>query len=191
MRPSIVILTGARNVGKSTVCQKTVDLARAAGYTCNGLLTLKRTGGVLDVVDVQSGVQSGERRPLTADHRSTHTVIQGRFLFDAETIAWGNEVLRLARGCQLLVVDELGPLEIERGGGWQAALDLLREGDFALALVVVRPELVEQLQRRFPPEATTIFTVDAHNRDELSAQIVTMLEAVLNREADGYTHVLE
>ncbi len=167
---SIVILTGARDAGKSTVCRKTVALAQAAGYTCGGLLTLKHAGGTLDVLHLQSG----ERRRLTMDRRTPSTVIQGRFLFDTETIAWGNEVLQRAQDCQLLVVDELGPLEIERGGGWQAALDLLREGAFTLALVVVRPELLAQAQRRFQPQTTLI--VDENNRDALPAQITAMLE---------------
>ncbi len=168
---SIVILTGARDAGKSTVCQKAVALARAAGYTCGGVLTLKHAGGALDVLDVQSG----ERRRLTMDRRTPSTVIQGRFLFDAETIAWGDEALRRAQDCQLLVVDELGPLEIERGGGWQAALDLLREGAFTLALVVVRPELLAQAQRRFEPQVTLL--VDEDNRDGRPGQIAAMLHA--------------
>jgi nucleoside-triphosphatase THEP1 len=167
---SIVILTGARDAGKSTVCRQTVALARAAGYTCGGLLTLKRAGGALDVFDLQSG----ESRCLTMDCRTPSTVIQGRFLFNAETIVWSNEALQQAQGCQLLVVDELGPLEIERGEGWQAALDLLREGAFTLALVVVRPELLAQAQRQFRPQTT--LHVDEDNRDALPVQITAMLE---------------
>ena len=43
------------------------------------------------------------------------------------------------------LVDELGPLELVRGEGWQAALETLAQGGYRLALVVVRPELLDVL----------------------------------------------
>ena len=37
---------------------------------------------------------------------------------DAEVLAWGTRILQQATPCDLLVVDELGPLKFERGEGW-------------------------------------------------------------------------
>src|SRR4030043_156033 len=56
----------------------------------------------------------------------------------------------LARGTSrcLLIVDELGPLELELGQGLVAALAVLNEGAFSLALVVVRPELLDTLREQ-------------------------------------------
>jgi nucleoside-triphosphatase THEP1 len=52
MPARIVILTGERGVGKSTVCRKTVGLAQARQYTCGGILTLSHSNGGRDVLDV-------------------------------------------------------------------------------------------------------------------------------------------
>lgn len=55
---------------------------------------------------------------------------------------------------RLLVVDELGPLEIMRGGGLASALALLDAGPttrYPHALVVVRAWLVEAVRERFEP----------------------------------------
>ena len=41
----------------------------------------------------------------------------------------------------LLIIDELGPLELIHQTGWQAARDVLRSKDYSLGLVVVREEL--------------------------------------------------
>lgn len=41
-----------------------------------------------------------------------------------------------------LVVDELGPLELERGEGLTNAVELLKSGEIKKALVVVRPHLI-------------------------------------------------
>jgi nucleoside-triphosphatase THEP1 len=172
MAARIVILAGERGVGKSTVCRETVARAQARRYTCGGILTLSRPDGARDVLDVRSG----NLCRLTLGTGAGAVVVQGRFRFDPETLAWGNDVLGRAVPCHLLVVDELGPLEIERGQGWPKAFDVLRGTDFALALVVVRPELSAQAQRRLPVGATTVLIVTVDNRDELPDVFLGMLE---------------
>ena len=171
MAAHIVILTGERGAGKSTVCRETIALAQARGYTCGGLLTLRHPDGALDVLDVRSG----DVRRLTLEPETSPAVIQGRFRFDPETLAWGNVVLARAWPCHLLVVDELGPLEMERGAGWLKAFDVLHRPDFTLALVVVRPELVAQAQLELPAGATTVLTVRPDNRDDLPAVLVELV----------------
>jgi nucleoside-triphosphatase THEP1 len=172
MAAPIVILTGERGVGKSTVCRETIARAEARRYACGGILTLSRPNGARDVLDVRSG----SSRRLTLRTGAGAAVVQGRFRFDPEILAWGNDVLARAVPCHLLVVDELGPLEIERGQGWPKAFDVLQEADFALALVVVRPELSAQAQRRLPAGATKVRIVTVENRDELPDVLLGRLE---------------
>jgi nucleoside-triphosphatase THEP1 len=175
MTARIIILTGERGAGKSTICRETIALAQARTYTCGGILTFSRPGGDLDVLDVCSG----DVRRLTLGPGASPVVIQGRFRFDPETLAWGNAVLVHTLPCHLLVVDELGPLEIEREEGWLKAFDVLRRVDFALALVVIRPELVARAQLELPVSATTVITVMPDNRDGLPAVLMEILEREL------------
>ncbi len=175
MSAHIVILTGERGAGKSTVCRETIALAQARRYTCGGVLTLSRPNGALDVLDVHSGYV----RRLTLEPDVSPAVIQGCFHFDPETLAWGSDALAHATPCHLLVVDELGPLEIERGRGWLKAFDVLRRTDFGLALVVVRPELIARAQLKLPAGAVTVLAVSAHNRDDLPGVFLEMLEREL------------
>ena len=113
MTARFVILTGQRRAGKSTVCRETISLAQARDHTCGGILTLQHPGDVLEVVDVRTG----QTRPLTTEVNGDRAVVQGRFRFDPETLAWGKTVLAHATPCHLLVLDEIGPLELERGEG--------------------------------------------------------------------------
>ncbi len=169
MTARIILLSGERGAGKSTVCRETVTLAQAQGYACGGVITSSHTDDVRDVLDVGSG----QVRRLTVDAASA--VVMGRFRFDPQTIAWGNSVLARATPCHLLVVDELGPLEIVRGQGWQKAFEVLRGGDFGLALVVVRPGLLEQVRRMLPASSIEALAVETRNRDELPRVILGML----------------
>jgi nucleoside-triphosphatase THEP1 len=178
MPTNIAILTGERGVGKTTAGHEVVALARPQGYACGGIVTLAQSDGERDVLDVASG----ETRRLTLPHDAKPAIVQGRFRFDPETVGWGNAVLTHATPCQLLVLDELGPLELEQGGGWTKAFEVLHREDFALALVVVRPELVVKAQLRLPSSATTVLKVTPENRDDLPPMLLEMLERVANRQ---------
>ncbi|MGD1993015.1 MAG: nucleoside-triphosphatase [Anaerolineae bacterium] len=169
MKGRIILISGERGVGKTTVCHRIVAQAREAGYDCGGILTL-RTDGPSERIAVD--VRSGERRPLTAREGGIRL---GQFQFSPDTLNWGTETLARAAPCDLLVVDEIGPLEIERQEGWVVALDLLRMGQFELALVVVRPELVHDVQMQLPSSAPTVVTVTPENRDQLPEGLLGML----------------
>jgi len=168
----VIVLTGERGVGKSIVCRETIALAQARRHTCGGLLTLRRPDGTLDVLDVHSGYV----RRLTLEPDESPVVTQGRFRFNPATLAWGNDALARTTACHLLVLDELGPLEMEQGQGWQRAFEVLHKSAFTLALVVVRPEMLVQAQLRLPTSATTVLTVTPHNRNSLPAALLKMLE---------------
>lgn len=167
---SVIVLTGERGIGKSTVCRGTVGMAQSEGYTCGGILTLAHEDG-RDVLDVSSG----DVRRLTLEVNAAQGVDQGRFCFDRQVLAWGSTLLIQATPCDLLVVDEIGPLELERGGGWINAFDVLRGGDFALALAVVRPELVVQAQLRLTDCAPVVMAVTRENRDQLPGILMRKL----------------
>lgn len=167
----LVILTGGRAVGKSTVCRRTVALAHERGYTCRGIITLTDLGA-RNVVDVGSG----RCRRLTSASDDGQAVVQGRFRFDPQTLSWGARILSRESPCDLLVIDELGPLEVERGEGWVTAFDRLRSRVYQLALVVVRPELLPQVQDRTDYLAPHVRTVTRENRDRLPASLIGMVE---------------
>ena len=164
----IVLITGPRGVGKTTLCLRAVILAKEARHSCAGLLTLREDDDRRILVDVRTG----DRRSLTASGPTGVPV--GRYLFDPDALAWGAEILARSIPCDLLVLDELGPLEMA-GGGWAVGMDVLREGRFLLALVVVRPELVAEVLERFP-DAWAV-EVTPENRDGLPAWLIGLLAA--------------
>jgi nucleoside-triphosphatase THEP1 len=175
----VIILTGARGVGKTTVCRQAVTLAKERGYACGGILTLAhntaangRSRDARDVLDVSTG----RRHRLTQSSNGDEAVIQGRFRFDPQVLDWGNTVLSQAVPCDLLVVDEVGPLEMERSEGWVSAFDVLQGGAYALAVPVVRPELIAQAQERLAGRVLGILTVTRENRDGLPAKLVEMVK---------------
>ncbi|MCS7197468.1 MAG: hypothetical protein NZ930_02115 [Candidatus Bipolaricaulota bacterium] len=142
---TISLITGPRNSGKTKFCQRCVVRARACGWRVTGILTRGawHNGEKLALYARDLGV--GEER-LLAQRKSAREPWE----FIGETLEWGNGIFARAVPTDLLVVDELGPLEWLEGRGWTAAFGAIDSGQYRVALVVVRPELIAQAQRRWP-----------------------------------------
>ena len=183
----VALLSGEIGAGKTTVCQRVVALARSRGMTCGGLLTpaLIENGRKVGIVGVDLG--SGERRVVARTDRDLGGPCVGCYHFTADAFAWANATLASAveTECDLLVVDEMGPLELVQGGGLAPALDLLCA--VPRALVVVRISLVDALRRRLesvkrakvpavPPEVR-VFVTTASSRDRLPDEVASWLFA--------------
>jgi nucleoside-triphosphatase THEP1 len=121
-------------------------------------------------------LETGEIKPAA---RLREEVGSGLFTqkwqFDTEVMKWGDEVLSIACPCNLLVIDEVGPLELERGEGWQNAIRQLDERRFNFALVVIRPALLKTALSRWPD--AQVFEVNRKNQDPLSDKLLAVFKS--------------
>jgi nucleoside-triphosphatase THEP1 len=177
-KPDLVVLSGESDCGKTTLCAQVAGLAGAAGLDVAGLLSpARRAGGRKVGIDVQD-LRSGRRRPL-AEARAGSEPDAGPgtegWRFDPEGLAWGAELLGRATPCDVLVIDELGPLELLRGQGWRIGLDVLRAGGYRLALVVVRPALVGRFRAQVDGRELVTLAVTHLNQAFLAGQLLIWL----------------
>lgn len=155
----IVILTGLSGSGKTTACREGIALAQRQGLDCAGILCPARfevgrkTG--IDLLDVRTG----ERHPLAEVDDLPADLRIGPFRFDTQVMSWGKDILNTACPCDLLIVDEIGPLELERGQGWVNALEVLRTGCFGVAVVTLRPSLVETFRNVMKAASLSVLAV--------------------------------
>lgn len=179
---SVALLSGSKGVGKTTLCARVAARARAVGLRVAGVISppeIAPDGAKVGIL--VEDVAAGERRRLAV---ATHLRRGARtetthWSFNEDALHWGAGVIARATPCDLLLLDELGPLELERGEGWTAALDVLRDGAYRWALVVVRPSLVPIMQDRaagWPGvQAGDVIAVTGANRDALPEQIAARL----------------
>jgi nucleoside-triphosphatase THEP1 len=207
-----ILLTGRRGVGKTTVCQAVAELARRRGYWPGGVITpalyaypepfdftQDRQSRRACPADWELGignweltkvgfeamdVGSGERWPLAHTDQKMGGPRVGPYSFDPAALARALRVLRraISAGCDLLMVDEIGPLELGQGKGFAPILDLLPVEGPTHTLIVVRPALLDPLLLRLRDAVRrpcrtgfTVFSVTEENRDELPLQIVETL----------------
>lgn len=147
----LFLVTGLRGVGKTTWCGELIALARQRGLRVAGLWSPpvfengRKIG--IDLVDLASDAR---RRLANLRGKETAAVATIQWAFDADVIAWGSAALQTLPPHDLLVLDELGPLEFMRGEGFTAALDVLDAGAYRVAVVVIRPSLLPEAQARWP-----------------------------------------
>jgi nucleoside-triphosphatase THEP1 len=144
----ILWLTGESGVGKTTYCTRIVSYAREQGLAVTGLLSHHRSAEDGRVALEVEDLRTSRRRLLAEAVGSAGGPRIGKWRFHSESLDWGTEILRRATPCDLLLIDELGPLELTRNQGWTVALEVLRSGQFRVAVVVVRPALLSVLQER-------------------------------------------
>lgn len=165
----LFLITGPPGVGKTTWCAATAVRARQAGLTVCGLISpaVYNQGEkiAIDLVDLVSG----ECRNL--GHLSSYGInglTVGRWVFLPEAILWGNKLLQ---GCSaqgwasfdLLILDEIGPLEFKQEGGFEWGMRLVDQFSSAatrqvydeaagsgVVAVVIRPKLLALARERWP-----------------------------------------
>jgi len=199
VRPNglIYVIPGERGSGKSTVCARVAREAAGRGLAVAGILTERQDdadlGSARRVVDVRSGEarlfgsQDRERARYRAE--GTGRVASDAALsdpltpgweFDSGAFAWASAVLDRSTPCDLLVIDEIGPLELRGGRGWVRALEVLGSAGYRAALVVCRPILVQELQDRLRAGVNAVFEVTLETRDTLPAVIAETLSEALD-----------
>lgn len=160
----LTIITGSQGAGKTGFCLKVVDCVHRQKIDVAGVISPAEFDGDKKVGIGVIDLRSGERHLLavlrTAGDAGIGTI---RWNFDREILKWGNQVLASAVPCDLLIVDELGPLEFERGEGWLAGLSVLDSRDYQAGLVVIRPELLDQALQRWPAAAV----LNIHNPQQI------------------------
>lgn len=193
----VYVLTGERGSGKSTVCARVAREAALRGLAVAGILTERQDDADLGSARRVVDLRSGETRPFgSQDRECAHDRPEGTgrvagvtasdpltpgWQFDDGVFVWANAVLERSTPCDLLVVDEIGPLELRGGRGWVKALEALDSAGYRAALVVCRPGLMPELREKLRMDVSAVFEVTQESRDALPTAITEKLREALGR----------
>ena len=161
-----IAVTGLPGVGKSTVVHKVIELCKNHG-SMGGILTRdkrlkgKRIG--FEIMDIASGTQGQladiwGNGPRVGQYRVN--------LHDLDNT--GAYALEIALACDLIVVDEVGPMELQSPKFIHDVEKVVASEKPVLAVVKLGYDhpLAQNIRRTFK-----IITVTRENRDSLPAEI--------------------
>jgi nucleoside-triphosphatase THEP1 len=150
---SLVLISGPIGVGKTSWCLALRRAAIRCQYLTAGLLSpsvyLGDLKAGIDLMDATTG-ETHRLAEARAGETNTRGPATEAWQFSDLTIYWGNTILDQIQQAQLVLIDEIGPLELERGLGLQAALGLIEKRFYWLGMVVVRPSLLSLARQRWP-----------------------------------------
>ncbi len=170
--PLILLITGWRNTGKTTFCQVMIEAARERNLQVSGLLSPGVFENYQKISIEMEDLRSGEKRILAHKGYDPSSEFNlPNWLFEKENLSWGNTVFEKAVPTDVLIVDELGPIELEQNKGWTFGMQALDSGLYKIAIVVVRPELMPIAKQRWP-QAQTITLQSVNLVPSLTAEII-------------------
>lgn len=175
----ISILSGSSGSGKTTALLRLLESLPTDAVKCRGILCPpvfeegRKTG--IDLLDVSNRKTARLAEVnLTGD---TSLATHG-WKLDPQTVQKGNDILRHSIPCDLLFVDELGPLEYERGEGLMEGFPAINARNYQLAFVTIRPSLLGAAMSCWPD--ARVFNVNQADQDALIHKLRELVEQVMN-----------
>ncbi|MGD2094690.1 MAG: nucleoside-triphosphatase [Phycisphaerales bacterium] len=174
MRNRFILWTGPKHCGKTTSAEKLIRIAQAEGFKVAGLLEPSSydNGELIgfDVLDVRNQTRVSLARRISKSKA-------GPFDFLTAGLKFGNNVLNSedTKSADLVIIDEFGPLELERRG-WRKNIDSLLASSNAIILIIIRKELagtVKQLYINVPCREL------AANKESSVDEVISMLKTRL------------
>ncbi len=171
-------ITGAPGVGKTTALLKLVDLLKRKGYTLGGIVSREvRRGGVrigFEMVDLMT-----EERGTLASKELTKGPRVGSYRVDLESLSkFSKALLRAMRSCDVVVCDEIGPMELMSPDFKRAVRELMDSGKPVIGVIhrKVKDDLVVDIKGRGDVRVVEL-TYENRNRivEELGEELLRWL----------------
>jgi nucleoside-triphosphatase THEP1 len=154
----IFVLSGPVHGGKTTFLESSLARRAAHGLACGGFLSVATADANgakgYDLIEIQTG----RRHVFLRREGGPDAERTGPFFFVPETLGLARTIIREAAPGELLIVDEVGPLELRGGGLWPALLETVGRPGRNI-LLVVREEILEDVVAALGPGAPLIFDV--------------------------------
>lgn len=168
-------------MGKTTVLTKTVDALKTEGYTVGGMISREvREGGTrvgFEIMDLTSG-----RRGWLAHINQKSGPQVGRYRVNIEDLndVGAEAILAAVRSCDVVAVDEIGPMELFSEKFKEATRKALESGKLVVAVVhwKAQDSLLTEARKRADAE---LITVTYENREKLPEATFELALRILKR----------
>ncbi len=169
---NIFMITGKVHSGKSTYVNEFVAECRenkidVSGFIASGTFKNNKRDS-FHLTDISTG----ESFLLGSRTKKKNWIKHRDFYFNPDSFKRGEEILTdgLSRKTALIVLDELGPMELA-GKGWSEALMLLDKNYDIIQVWVVRERIIKEVKDRWHIPERHIFSIESTTFKKLLSQI--------------------
>jgi len=172
-KPPVIIITGETGQGKSTftrtiVNKLTGDGIRVSGFCSRGV-HINETRIGFDLEEIRTGNKTILARK-TAEAEGW--ISQGHYYFDPRVFEEKSDLIfrEVEAGADLLVIDEVGPLEMN-DTGWHSLISRIINEKPLPMIWTVRKRLVGNVARKWNVGDVSVYFLDEDSEDELVSLI--------------------
>ena len=173
-RKSVFIITGETGSGKTTFLLKLIEELRGKALSIAGFAALSvpedGPSGSFNILDLVSG----KILPLASRRFTEGWEQSGKFYFNPEGILMGKNILEdpLILNNDLIVVDEIGPFELD-GKIWAESITRLLTRQCCSILLVVREQLLAQVIKKWSLKDAMIIDIGQTKPDQAASMILS------------------
>ncbi len=157
----IIGLTGVSGSGKTQLCQKAICYANEKGFDVSGFfcpaIFIGDTKVAINVIILPLG---NEKSLAMLAKPGMNNNVYGKWDFNQKTIEDVVTHFLSISKCDLLIIDELGPLEIEEKKGWHKVLQHIDQIDYSVLIITFR----SRYQKYFEGKFSDILIIDLDNK---------------------------
>lgn len=177
----VFILTGKVNQGKTTLTHEIVLKLQERGYDIKGFTSLCKSDHLNRDSYVIRNIETGREDFFCSMKPDPQKLHFGRFFFEENGIRAGRLIITKSTEyhTDLLVIDELGPIEIT-GKGWAPSIQYVVEQNAMAQLWIVREKLVKPMMRKWNIGDVTVFHPDEDTTDQIVQVISNKIEQAKN-----------
>lgn len=178
-RKPIFILTGRTNQGKTSFTRQLIEELQKEALTVRGFVTLGNTNDSSRNAYNIKDILSGKETALCSTQTDAQKPHYGRFYFEESGIEKGCDTIAqtLTHPTDLLVIDELGPMEIN-DRGWAPAIEKVVENNACAQFWVVREKLVKPLMRKWNVGDVVVFRLEEDDVKSIHKTITLKINAL-------------
>jgi nucleoside-triphosphatase THEP1 len=175
----ILGLVGGRGSGKTSLIMSLVGILQSQATRIAGVISPGIFEGEQKIAIEMIDLVSREGRLLAVLRGEKEAGLQfGDWSFFEETLDWANERLKKSPTCDILILDEVGPLELDFNQGLQQGLKKMAEGEYKLGMISLRPKCTEAIQRLYP--GIELLYLEAKDREVIKDKVFRIVNYKLN-----------
>jgi nucleoside-triphosphatase THEP1 len=176
---SIFLVTGSIRGGKTTFLTNLIVRLKQSKLKVGGILCPgKFSSGKRSAFSLKN-IQNGAELPMASNLETAGWFKYRRFWFNPEAFKQGEIWIRegLKKNTQIMVIDELGPMELE-GSGWSVLLNDLAKTAVPVQLWSVRESIIEEVMKRWSIPSSNLIHIEKLAVDQAAALISERLKNV-------------
>jgi nucleoside-triphosphatase THEP1 len=167
-RPPVLIISGDVGQGKTTFSRSLAKGLMERGITVSGFFSVgiqeneMRTG--FDLEDIKSG----GKMVISRNSLREGWIRQNHYYFDPDVFRKESEMIwhQLTLGAQLLIMDEIGPLELN-DTGWSPLVEAICRDHPIPMIWIVRKKLIQKVARKWNTGDVYVFTLGNDREDDI------------------------